>query len=77
MSVANIIRDVKEKYDIHISPGTVYPIIYKMEREGYIEKIPKSSKRIYVLTAKGRNQIATSKLNNDLMHSLIAFYYNL
>jgi DNA-binding PadR family transcriptional regulator len=48
-----------------ISPGTLYPILHKMEAEGLIrsssEVVGGRARRAYVATAKGRRQLESTK----------------
>ena len=54
-----IIAFFHKTYDIQISPGTVYPILYAMERNERIRRLPNRPKKSYVLTESGRNEIVT------------------
>jgi DNA-binding PadR family transcriptional regulator len=40
-----------------MSPGTLYPILYKLERRGYIKVIPDKKTRLYVLADSGRTAL--------------------
>ncbi|MEM2867071.1 MAG: PadR family transcriptional regulator, partial [Candidatus Bathyarchaeia archaeon] len=43
-----------------ISPGTIYSILYKLEREGLIRGKNRGRKRIYTLTTKGEKLLKES-----------------
>jgi DNA-binding PadR family transcriptional regulator len=49
----------------HISPGSLYPTLHKMEREGLIASSPRvvdgRARRCYVATAKGRRTLEATK----------------
>ena len=53
-SANDIISIIKKRYNVEISPGTVYPALYRLESNGRIKELPKSTKKIYVLTEKGK-----------------------
>lgn len=44
---------VTEEFDVIISPGSIYAVLYSMERDGLIQASSKRRKRVYVLTDKG------------------------
>jgi hypothetical protein len=54
MSPPNTMLLIKNHYNIVISPGTIYPIFHKLEKEGHIKKI---NKRNYILTSKGQKTL--------------------
>lgn len=53
-SSSDIISLCKTLYNIDLSPGTVYPVLHKLEKEGKIARLPRKRKEIYVLTDSGR-----------------------
>lgn len=71
MSTPNMIHAIKNEFNIQFSPGTVYPIFRKLQKEGYIEELPIGRKRMYKLTPKGTEssriiQKSTKKLKSIL-----------
>ncbi len=48
---------IKNRFNIKLSPGILYPVLYKLERDGIINRLPKRIKQIYVLTGKGKKTI--------------------
>ena len=48
---------VTNEYNSMLSPGSVYAVLYSMERDGLIQGRSKSRKRVYVLTDKGKATI--------------------
>lgn len=48
-----------------LSPGTLYPMLHKMERDGYLtsreERNGRAVRRLYRITAKGRAGLAIAK----------------
>lgn len=53
MSGYDIIHFVHRRFNILLSSGTVYALLYSMEREGLIKGKWGWRKRVYVLTEKG------------------------
>lgn len=49
----DIIEFVHKKFGFLISPGTVYSLMYSMERKGLLKGIEVQTKRTYTLTDKG------------------------
>jgi hypothetical protein len=56
-SAKDIMSTIEKNYHIKISSGTVYPILYKLEKEENIKILPHRIKKIYVLTAKGKETL--------------------
>ena len=48
---------IKEKYELSVSPGTVYQRLYSMERDGLLTAIPTDDKRTYKLSHLGKGTI--------------------
>lgn len=49
-----------------LSPGTLYPMLSKMERNGYLtgktEREGRTSRRFYTITEKGRDGLAVARV---------------
>jgi Predicted transcriptional regulators len=52
-----IIAYIEKKYDTLLSPGTVYGMLYSLERQGLLQGSHIGDKRYYSLTEKGKNKI--------------------
>jgi len=48
---------IHRKFQIMISSGTVYSVLYSLERDGLIKGMQTSNKRVYELTDKGEETI--------------------
>jgi DNA-binding PadR family transcriptional regulator len=60
----DIFEFLQKKFDILISSGTVYSVLYSMERKGLIKGETIEGKRKYILTERGSkviNELAGSK----------------
>jgi DNA-binding PadR family transcriptional regulator len=69
MSGYDIIGFIHNKFRILVSSGTVYSLLYSLEREGLIEGRWNHRKRVYILTDKGEKTIKTIlNANNDIQY---------
>ena len=48
---------VTEEFDVALSPGSIYGVLYSMERDGLIQAISQRKKRAYELTDKGETKV--------------------
>lgn len=71
LSGYDAISFIQSKYSYLISSGTVYSLIYSLERDGFVEGFWDERKRIYKLTEKGTDAIETI-LNADNKISVLA-----
>jgi DNA-binding PadR family transcriptional regulator len=66
MSGYGIIGFIHNKFRIFVSSGTVYSLLYSLEREGLIEGRWNYRKRVYKLTDKDEKTILNA--NNDIQY---------
>jgi len=64
---------IHKKFDALISPGTVYSLLYSMERKGLIKSETTDRKREYTLTGKGRETINTILNSKEKIHRCLRF----
>jgi DNA-binding PadR family transcriptional regulator len=57
MSGYDVVTFIHDKLRIRISSGTVYSLLYSMERNGLIKGRLSKRKRVYTLTNKGEKKI--------------------
>ena len=60
-----------EKFDILVSPGTVYSLLYSMERDGLVEARDVDRKRIYTLTPKGKATIKAIHESTEVIENFL------
>jgi hypothetical protein len=60
LSPPNAILLIKKQYGIKVSPGTIYPVFCKLEKDGYISK---HGNKYYTLTIKGNEALAEFREN--------------
>lgn len=58
--------DELARHGYRLSPGTLYPMLAKMERDGYltsrIERDGRTSRKFYTITEKGREGLAVARV---------------
>mgnify|MGYP001047341965 CR=1 FL=1 len=69
MSGYDVISFIHDKFYLLVSSGTVYSLLYSLERNGLIDGTWSERKRVYNLTEKGRKTInmilsANNKIKN-------------
>lgn len=57
MSGYDVISFIHKRFRILVSSGTVYSLLYSLERDGFIEGKFANRKRVYALTEKGEETI--------------------
>jgi DNA-binding PadR family transcriptional regulator len=60
LSGYDFISYIHNKFNLLVSSGTVYSLLYSLERNGLIEGIWEERKRVYKLTQKGEKTINTT-----------------
>jgi DNA-binding PadR family transcriptional regulator len=51
-----IIADIHKRFDVLLSPGTLYPLLYSLEKQGLISIKQDGRRKNYLLTEKGTLQ---------------------
>ena len=59
LSGYDVLAFVHDKFGILLSSGTVYSVLYSMERNGLVKGMWSKKKRTYKLTGKGEKNIKT------------------
>jgi DNA-binding PadR family transcriptional regulator len=72
MSGYDVISLLHEKYEVLVSPGTVYALLYSLEREGLIEGRLDERKRVYGLTSHGLEDECLLKAATEEVQLLLA-----
>ena len=65
-----------QRHGYRISPGTLYPLLYSLEKKGYLRSSEqangKSRRKVYRATPLGRKALAAAKNKvRELFHELI------
>ena len=67
MSGYDVMGLIHKKFDVLVSSGTIYSLLYSMEREGLIKGVLDQRTRVYELTEKGKRDIETvTKANEEI-----------
>ena len=71
LSGYDVIGYIHRKFDVLVSSGTAYSLLYSLERDGLIKGVWNKRKRIYELTEKGEQNIETiTKANQEIQNFL-------
>jgi len=62
---------IHKRFHIFISSGTIYSLLYFMERSGLIEGMMTGRKRVYRLTEKGKEKLENVSESSDKIVLLI------
>jgi DNA-binding PadR family transcriptional regulator len=71
LSGYDVISFIHNKFHLLVSSGTVYSLLYSLERNGLIEGAWNERKRVYKLTEKGRKTIETILNANDKIQNFV------
>jgi DNA-binding PadR family transcriptional regulator len=71
LSGYDVIEFIHNKFRMLVSSGTVYSVLYSMEREGLIKGEWNQKKRVYMLTEKGEETIEAILNANNEIESLV------
>lgn len=71
MSGYDVIAYIHNKFHLLVSSGTVYSLLYSLERNGLIQGKWNERKRIYTLTEKGEKTIKTILNANDKIRNFL------
>lgn len=72
LSGYDVISFIHDKFRLLVSSGTVYSLLYSMERKGLIEGKWNERKRVYKLTDKGEKTISSILNANDKIQLFIS-----
>jgi len=71
LSGYDVIGLIHQKFGILLSSGTIYSLLYSLERDGLIKGVWNQRKRVYELTEKGEQNIKViTKANNEIQNFL-------
>jgi len=71
LSGYDVISLIHKKFNLLVSSGTVYSLLYSLERGGLIEGKLNDRKRVYVLTEKGEKAINAILNANDQIQGIV------
>lgn len=71
MSGYDVIAFIHNKFRLLVSSGTVYSLLYSLERDGLITGSWNQRKRVYKLTDKGEEMIKAIMSANDRIQYLM------
>lgn len=71
LSGYDIITIIHKRFNVLVSSGTVYSLLYSLERKGLINAEMDQRKRVYTLTDKGEEIIETVGRANGEINGLV------
>jgi DNA-binding PadR family transcriptional regulator len=72
LSGYDVISYIHNKFNLLVSSGTVYSLLYSLERNGLLEGTWAEIKRTYKLTEKGKKTIETILSANDKLKVFVS-----
>jgi DNA-binding PadR family transcriptional regulator len=70
------VKLIHDRFHLCFSPGTVYSILYSLERKGFLEAVFKREVRVYKLTKQGEDNLskicASGQHNKAIFASLFS-----
>ena len=72
LSGYDVISYIHNKFNLLVSSGTVYSLLYSLERNGLVEGVWEERKRVYKLTEKGEKTIDTLLTASDKIKGFMA-----
>jgi DNA-binding PadR family transcriptional regulator len=72
LSGYDVISYIHTKFNLLVSSGTVYSLLYSLERNGLVEGVWEERKRVYKLTEKGEKTIDTLLNAGDKIKGFMA-----
>ena len=71
LSGYDIIGLVHRRFNVLVSSGTVYSLLYSLERKGLVTADMEQRKRVYTLTSKGEQTLETVGRANGEINGLV------
>ena len=70
--VRDMLLSFENEFSIRLSPGTIYPVVYSLEKRGNIQRLAVGSKNVYIITARGRDYLQSLQQNSSLFHLMLS-----
>jgi DNA-binding PadR family transcriptional regulator len=67
----DILTYLHQKFDLLVSPGTVYSVLYSLERKGLTKARGVDRKRIYTLTPEGEATIKAIRESSGVLENFL------
>ena len=71
LSGYDIISLIHKRFNVLVSSGTVYSLLYSLERKGLVAADVDQRKRVYTLTTKGEETLDTVERANGEINGLV------
>ncbi len=71
LSGYDVIGLIHQRFGVLMSSGTIYSLLYSLERDGLIQGVWNQRKRVYALTEKGEQDMKViTKANQEIQNFL-------
>jgi DNA-binding PadR family transcriptional regulator len=71
LSGYDIVDLLRKRFDVYFSLGTVYSLLFSLERDGLVTGNMNSRKRVYAITEKGEKTLKTVESANGKILGLL------
>jgi DNA-binding PadR family transcriptional regulator len=72
----DVIKYLHQKFHMLPSPGTVYSVLYSMERKNLVQGKMNNGKRVYKLTKQGEKRLADIRTAETSIQSFLSYLFS-
>jgi DNA-binding PadR family transcriptional regulator len=72
----DFIKYFHQRFHVLVSSGTVYSILYSLERQGFIEGNPDGRRRVYKLTGQGEEFLQRICMTHERSHTVFSSIFS-
>jgi DNA-binding PadR family transcriptional regulator len=72
----DVIKHLHQKFHMLLSPGTVYSVLYSLERKNLIQGHISNGKRLYNLTKQGEKLLTNIHTAETNIQSLLSYLFS-
>jgi DNA-binding PadR family transcriptional regulator len=72
----DVIKYLHQKFHMLPSPGTVYSVLYSMERQNLIQGHVNNGKRMYKLTEQGEKRLTNIRTAETSIQSFFSYLFS-
>lgn len=73
----SIMKEVKKTYGLKLSPGSLYPLLFKLEKEGLVVVKQNKRSKTYSLTKKGRSMLSKIRTEKNKIIRRVRSIYSM
>ena len=72
----DVIKHLHQKFHMLLSPGTVYSVLYSLERKNLIQGKMNNGKRVYKLTKQGEKHLTNIRTAETSIQSFFSYIFS-